>query len=785
MRKLLALLVLTASGCPDVNVDTGEVVVGPTVEFDPARSLETGARFIPFPNDLARDPTTGKVNLGPQACESASAAAIREGVLNTLDGFGTYEVPMQVTFTEEVDEASLDGNIVVYQVAEAGQPLDPTTAMPVPVIFRKTTTVRFSTGDCTMPEQVHAVVIIPTIPLRQKATYVVALKSGITTVGGEPFQPSVTWALVASQQAPVTLDDQGQIIADLTPLDPANPEDRAQLLALHQLWTGLAPVLAFLDATAEAPAARSDLLVAFAFTTQTTTDQLDRSVATSPAAMLPTTGFAVQPSPLDFGPAAALCGQEALDDPTQCFLKLALGGCAPLTTGCTAENYATGNALCASVFACAAVGGVFGGAIGTINFQTQLPNPTPGLPPLQGPWSDPVNPMPQESLALETVATVPAGPPPAGGWPVVVFGHGVTSSKESVFAIAGRMAAAGFATVAIDFSQHGSRAVRTSEAVTLGCKGHCFAADGTTDTGTECDTIMDCDFMAGETCGSLAATPSLVPPSPSSAPQCYASIFSTDLANTRDNIRQTVLDLQRVALALAACGTDSCGPLSVDPERIFYAGFSLGSIIGTTVAATTPEIQAAALNVGGVGWLDVLENTDTLALRCQLVNSLIDAGVLMGEKWTGGDTGLCTTDAWKMQPGYAQFAAIARWVIDPADPANFALRLRMKPHLIQEVVGDTVVPNIATERQAALTGVMPVASDPFNPGDPFAETAAIATNPTQSKYVTYTSDTNHEYLHSSLLRPAMTEPPERGVFGTLRLQVDLVQFLDNNDDDSL
>ena len=61
MKKLLAcLLVVSASGCPDVKVDPDETG-GPMVEFDPARSLATKARFIPFPNDLARDPMTGNV----------------------------------------------------------------------------------------------------------------------------------------------------------------------------------------------------------------------------------------------------------------------------------------------------------------------------------------------------------------------------------------------------------------------------------------------------------------------------------------------------------------------------------------------------------------------------------------------------------------------------------------------------------------------------------------------------------------------------------------------------
>src|SRR5689334_17135435 len=144
MRKLLAcLLVVTASGCPDVEVDPNEVqgmlpaVDGPTVEFDPASSI------IPFPNnlvlcatgtDLTGLPCTiGKVAIPPPACETPTQKAIREGTLNTLDGFGTFEAAMQVTFTTAVDATSLDGHIVMYQRTNGATSNDPTNAVPVPL----------------------------------------------------------------------------------------------------------------------------------------------------------------------------------------------------------------------------------------------------------------------------------------------------------------------------------------------------------------------------------------------------------------------------------------------------------------------------------------------------------------------------------------------------------------------------------------------------------------------------------------------------------------------------
>ena len=118
----------------------------------------------------------------------------------------------------------------------------------------------------------------------------------------------------------------------------------------------------------------------------------------------------------------------------------------------------------------------------------------------------------------------------------------------------------------------------------------------------------------------------------SAAPQCYASILTTDLATTRDNIRQTVLDMMSLAnAALKACGLRHGTPVarrSFRPARrpaspvrrcrsmapsIGYIGQSLGGIIGTTFTASEPAIKASILNVPGVGLLDVLENTANLA----------------------------------------------------------------------------------------------------------------------------------------------------------------------------
>ena len=87
----------------------------------------------------------------------------------------------------------------------------------------------------------------------------------------------------------------------------------------------------------------------------------------------------------------------------------------------------------------------------------------------------------------------------------------------------------------------------------------------------------------------------------------------------------------------------------VDPAHITYAGHSLGAFLGGITVSVATDVRASLLNVGGAGWADFLENTDTLLIRCSVVDGLITAGILMGDKWNPmdpqnptDDTGLCT-----------------------------------------------------------------------------------------------------------------------------------------------
>jgi dienelactone hydrolase len=712
LASSLVLGLIGLVGCPDIKTDTGEGDVGPTVQFDPAASI------IPFPNNLALDPMTGRVSLPKQCGEGLAQMVIRTELINKLDGFGTYESALQVTFSEALDAKTLDGHVLLYQRAKGMTANEPAIAMPIPVtLLPPMLTPQFS-ADCSTSKMVTTLIFIAQGALEQHSTYTVALTKGIKTASGTDFGASFFWSLVGQASAPVTFDDQGNVTANHTPLDPRDEAQLAQLEGVALLWKAHKPALDFLAGTGHA---RGDLLVAWEFNTQSN-DALDPTVAGSPAAAAYASTTPLQGITTQVPPGVT---------PTQVLQSKGI----PCDTG-------SGGLPCDSV------GDILAGGLISKSYQQVFG----GVP---GPWNDSVHPtVVNPNNIVQVLAAVPTGAAPAGGWPTVVFGHGLGSSKTTMFAIAPQLAKAGFATVAIDFVAHDSRAVRTSTDPAKGC-----------------------------------ADVASVPPDPTKAPQCFAPFLSSDLAGTRDNIRQTVLDLEGLVAAIKACGTASCGVLKVDAMHLAYMGISLGGIIGSTTVANVPDFKGAVLNVPGVGLIDVLENTPNLDIRCSLVDALISVGVVTGAPYNrANQTGLCTTDAWKTQAGYQQFAVIGRWALDPADGANFTRKLASRKILIQEVVNDQVVPNIATDREGALVGLMPQVADVAMSATPAPSAAIAPANPNANKWVRYPAVPaaspfpGNTFQHASLLQPAGTDATHAagtpdGQLGTARVQTDAITFL--------
>ncbi len=706
LRALAPVLLIGTAGCPDVKVDEGEGVgdsldPGPIVEFDPA------GKIIPFPNNLLLDPMTGRVKL-PEGCnESDTSKATRENVLNKLDGFGTYEAAISVTFSGPVDAASLTGRVLLYKRATGGTMVDPASAMPVPVATIVGTGARYNAA-CTETTPTNSLTIVPLVPLDQKSSYVVALLKGITT-GGEPFGPSFTWSLIRQDENPVTIDANGIIVADRTPLDPSDPADATSLRGIDQLWKAHRQAMLFIKGT-DASRTTSDVLLAWEFKTQTVNDQLDPTVTNSAAAIASDTQALQQ-----IARVAPINGET--------FLRMRLPA-----NSCSADG---------GPLPCQAVAEVLGGALIAPQFQTLTDtNPMTGGKRIPGQFSDPVLATSNANEIVGALITTTTAPCATNqGCPTVIFGHALGQDRTSLLAIASQLAAVGYNSIAFDFVAHGSRAVQISD------EGDCAGV------------INPIDDAA-----------------------CYAPFLSGDLGTSRDNIRQSVLDVHSAISALKKCGSASCGLLKVDPARVMYLGMSLGGIVGAMATAGSNDLKAAVLNVPAGGWLDIIENTMTNELKCGLVDALIDAGVLMGDKSSAGASALCLTATWTMQPGYRQFSAIARWVLDPGDPANFGKMLAPRRFAIQQVVNDTVFPNVATDRLAMLSGLTKMSAACNTVGaQPSPAIAAMA-----ARWVEYPPmGCNNIYGHPSLLRPVAAVAQAQ--LATQQMQVDVLTYFQLND----
>jgi dienelactone hydrolase len=742
----LFLLVASAACVEPVEVDPDETldaerVRPPLAEFDPASGI------VPLPNALLMDPATGRLDVPPACGEQPGSSAERlRSALNQLDGFGTSRQSLVATFDEPIDPASLEGRVALVRLTERGQPVNPFEG-PVPIDVL-TSSTRRSAPDCSSSLELPSVVIRPREPLRQASTYAVVIARGVTNDIGEDFEPSVTWALVRQARAPVRFAATAAAgeapIYNATPFDPAEPEALASLRGLDLLWRGHAPLLSALDLLAPVVLpgivwSRDDVLLAWGFSTQTISDVFDASIDGSPASWI-----ADNVAPLSLPAAAA-------------------GGGAPVSVE-QAFGVALPGVSC-ELLGCAAIGAIYtaGAAAPPPTFQSAsyLTNDDCALAAAStGAFSDPISPMRTCERQLPILAFVPAAPPPATGYPVVLFAHGIGRSKEDLFALAGSLASFGMASVAVDAVDHGARAVRISSDAAAGC-------DGTVGAGRTCATVF------GPTC----------------APQCFAPLLSADLAVTRDHLRQTVLDHLALTKALAACDSpNACGELFVDPARIGFIGHSLGSLIGAVSVANSTEVSAAVLNVGGADWLQVLSETQTLGIRCPLIDALIAAGVIPGQPWNLGQNpaATCVGDTWRSEPGYLQFASAARWILDPVDAVNYTRALTARPPvLIGEVVGDPVVPNSATETLATGLGLLPTDAAVAASATPDPTPEVLAAGSVWIRYLNLDANAammfpGNGFGHGSLLSPATptaTMAAPSGELGTIRIRVDGLSFL--------
>jgi Pla-1/cef family extracellular lipase len=307
---------------------------------------------------------------------------------------------------------------------------------------------------------------------------------------------------------------------------------------------------------------------------------------------------------------------------------------------------------------------------------------------------------------------------------VVVYQHGITSSKENAYAFAYNMVKAGLAVIAIDLPIHGTRSL---------------------------------DEQRSANANILA----------------YLNL--SNLAVARDNLRQSILDVLglRASLVVSAQGGLLAeGPLQgfnpMAGSQVKMLGHSLGGIVGTsavaaannTLGSSTADalysFSAASIqNSGGqIGNLLLGSSSFGPQIKHNLAYaastgymSFADAQCAELDDKTCYETfeGLATTEQLAdLSAGFSQFIYAAQTTLDTVDPYTNARDLMSSgtlstPFLMTETEGDSVVPNsvdnalfAGTDPLAARLDLVPVnsASTEVPPVSSFVQFNSTATHST-------------------------------------------------------
>lgn len=279
---------------------------------------------------------------------------------------------------------------------------------------------------------------------------------------------------------------------------------------------------------------------------------------------------------------------------------------------------------------------------------------------------------------------IPSGPRPTNGWPVAIFGHGFTDSKQGApFAVASTLAHNGIASIAINVVGHG-----------FGPNSTLTVRQGTTSTTfLEGGRGVDQDGNGQITSAEGSSTFVLSP---------QATVGS------RDALQQTVADLMQLVRAIQG-GIDANGDglQDLDPNRIYYAGQSFGGIYGTIFLGIEPDVRAGVPNVPGGPIVDIVRLSPSFQLL--LTQSLsVRTPVLLnaGPPLFFNDNSPLRNlpPVINNVPGAVAIQTVedtSRWLGQAGDPVAWAPFMNKsplpgdlsKPVIIQFARGDKTVPN--------------------------------------------------------------------------------------------
>jgi len=616
IKNRLILLILTSLVAtqlwaeptyPVTNKDGSYVTDVLTAVFNPS------AGQLPFPHNLLFTGTKD-LTLNPPVANPANISDPAVA-LSAMDGFSTTE-KWVATFVNNVrSPGQIDPSSVTGQSVRVFQVTTQQFLVVTGIVAELTAGV-----DFVAVASGNAVAIVPLKPLKQYSSYMAVLTNDITDSAGNNATPDQTYFL--SKRRTPWVDANGNstysLIDNATARALEPLRQITQSMELNAAAYGINP---------------DDIVLSWTVQTQSITPTLKllRSIAAPMPMLAAPTGLNTS-AVGGFGLADIIIGVITL--PYYSGIPSVGNPVAPLTDFWTAPP---------------------GGYVPPFN-QFGL-DPTSTNVTIANPF--PVLTGTQTVPFMLTVPNANSGfSKPAGGWPVVIYIHGITRNRTDMLTMADAIASVGYAFIAIDQPLHG---VVPDVAPQLAP----FYIENTPFGPIANERTFDADYFNNAT-GALA---------PDGIMDASGSSYFNlgNMRAVRDNLRQAQVDYSTLAVSLQNVSYDGDAAPDLDTFNVAVVAHSLGTFTATAFLAVEPIVSRAYYNAAGAISLRTVEAG---YFGIQIRAALAAAGVLPGT------------------PQFEQFMLVGQTVLGSTDPASWAAEAIARiPILHNEVVNDDTVPN--------------------------------------------------------------------------------------------
>jgi hypothetical protein len=660
-KRLILLLLLSfsittaiAAPVPGATNKDGSIVTGVlTASFDPLGSF-SGRPVLPFPTSLMYGGTTDlTVNIPVTDPDNFQDPAV---AINSLDGFSTTE--KWITEFANNDDGA-------YENSVPGS-IDPASVVPgQSVRVFQVTTQEFVAVTSIVRELTPGVdyvavaatdsivAIIPLQPLPEYSDFMAVLTNDIKDTDGNDATPDRFYNF-AKQQTP-WIDENGNstspLFDDATAAGLEGFRQIVQSMELNAASVGINP---------------ADIILSWTVHTQSITPTLKllRSIAQpAPTQIVPT---GIDTSILG-GPGLADIYIGVITLPYYLGVPSAENPIAPLTD-----------------FWKAAPGAYvppfdqFG--LDPTSTNITIANPFPVLTDMQ------TVPL------LITVPNAKSGfSKPAGGWPVVIYMHGITRQRTDMLLIADTVASVGYALIAMDQPLHGV----VPESVEPPAFA-LFYIENTPFAPIANERTFDADYW-----DNVTGAPG---PDGITDPSGRSAFNLANLQATRDNFRQGEADWSTLTLSVQNMSIDGDALPDFNMFDVTAVSHSGGGFLAIPWATVEPIVSRLYINATAGGMMRTFNGGH---FGPDFVQPFLSA-------FAGIEPGT---------PEFEQYLLAAQTVLDSADSINWAAEAAMKmPIIHNQVMEDGTVPNVipgaplagseALNRIMGLNGYSSTQADP-------------------------------------------------------------------------